>query len=69
MMGLGDSSRSIEKLMPAFDASEEPDDDPDQRSRKSLLMDLAGELIQVESVLEEQITTLGEPLSADQEPS
>ena len=63
MMGLGDSAQSIEKLIPAFDASEEPD----QSSRKSLLMELAGELIRVESVLEEQITTLGEPLLEDQE--
>lgn len=69
MMGLGESAQSIEKLMPAFDASEEPDLDPDQRSRKSLLMGLAGELIRVESVLEEQITTLGEPLLEDQESS
>ena len=69
MMGLGDSAKSIEKLMPAFEASEDPDDDPDQRSRKAMLMGLAGELIRVESVLEEQITTLGEPLPEDQEPS
>ena len=65
MMGLGDSAQSIGKLMPAFDASE----DPDQDSRKSLLMGLAGELIRVESVLEEQIATLGEPLLEDQESS
>ena len=63
MMGLGDSAQSIEKLIPAFDASEEPD----QSSRKSLLMELAGELMRVESDLEEQITTLGEPLLEDQE--
>ena len=67
MMGLGESAQSIEKLMPEFDASEDPDQDPDQRSRKSLLMGLAGELIRVESVLEEQITTLGEPLLDDQD--
>ncbi|MGB5292968.1 MAG: chemotaxis protein CheA, partial [Lysobacterales bacterium] len=69
MMGLGESAQSIEKLMPEFDASEDPDLDPDQRSRKSLLMGLAGELIRVESVLEEQITTLGEPLLEDQDAS
>jgi len=68
MMGLGDSARSIEKLMPAFDASEDPDHDPEHRSRDTLLMGLAENLIQVESVLEEQITTLGEPLAEDQEP-
>jgi chemosensory pili system protein ChpA (sensor histidine kinase/response regulator) len=62
MLGLADSARSIEKLMPAFDASEDPEADPDQRSRESLLMGLAEQLIQVESVLEEQISTLGEPL-------
>ena len=45
-----------------------PDPDSDQNSRKSLLMELAGELIRVESVLEEQIATLGEPLLEDQEP-
>ncbi len=67
MMGLGDSAMSIEKLMPTFSASEDPEQDPDQRSRESLLMELAGELIQVESVLEEQITTLGEPLLEDEE--
>ena len=68
MMGLGDSAQSIEKLIPVFVASGNPDIDPDQRSRKSLLMGLAGELIRVESVLEEQIVTLGEPLLEDQEP-
>lgn len=67
MMGLGDSALSIEKLMPAFDASENPGQDPGHRSRKTLLMELAGELIKVESVLEEQITTLGEPLLEDQD--
>jgi len=66
MMGLGDSALSIEKLMPAFDASEDPEQDSEQQSRESLLMSLAGQLIQVESVLEEQITTLGEPLPEDQ---
>ncbi len=66
MMGLADSARSIEKLMPAFDASEDPGQDPDNRSRESLLMALAQQLIQVESVLEEQISTLGEPLPEDQ---
>jgi chemosensory pili system protein ChpA (sensor histidine kinase/response regulator) len=69
MMGLGDSSQSIEKLLPAFEASEDPDHDPEHRSRKSLLMSLAGKLIQVESVLEEQIATLGEPLLENQAPS
>jgi chemosensory pili system protein ChpA (sensor histidine kinase/response regulator) len=69
MMGLGDSAQSIEKLLPTFDASEDPDHDPDHRSRNALLMELAGELIQVESVLEEQITTLGEPLQEEQEDS
>jgi len=68
MMGLADSARSIEKLMPAFDASEDPEQDPDQRSRESLLMELAEQLIQVESVLEEQVSTLGEPLPEDQSP-
>jgi len=66
MMGLGDSAQSIKKLIPVFDASEDPDHDPDHRSRESLLMELASQLIQVESVLEEQITTLGEPLPEDQ---
>ena len=69
MMGLGDSAQSIEKLMPAFDASESPDQTSDLDSRKSLLMELAGKLIQVESDLEEQIITLGEPLQEDQDPS
>lgn len=66
MMGLGDSAQSIEALMPAFEASEESATDEDQGSRESLLLSLAGQLIQVESVLEEQITTLGEPLLEDQ---
>lgn len=69
MMGLGDSARSIEHLLPAFDDSEDVDHDPGQQSRETLLMGLAGKLIQVESVLEEQIATLGEPLQEDQEPS
>jgi chemosensory pili system protein ChpA (sensor histidine kinase/response regulator) len=64
MMGLGDSAQSIETLMPAFEASAKPDSDQgtNGQSRESLLMGLAGKLIQVESVLEEQIETLGEPL-------
>ena len=66
MMGLGDSAQSIANLMSAFDASECSEDDGDSPSRKSLLMSLAEQLIQVESVLEEQITTLGEPLPEDQ---
>ncbi|HEY5777016.1 MAG TPA: response regulator, partial [Xanthomonadales bacterium] len=69
MMGLADSAQSIDKLMPAFDASEDPGLDPEQRSRQSLLMGLAAELMRVESVLEEQIATLGEPLLEDQEQS
>ncbi len=69
MMGLGDSAQSIDKLMPAFDASENPEQDPEHRSRESLLMGLAAELMRVESVLEEQIATLGEPLLEDQESS
>ena len=68
MMGLGDSAQSIEKLMLTFDASESPDENSDLNSRKSLLMEFAGKLIQVESDLEEQITTLGEPLLEDQGP-
>jgi chemosensory pili system protein ChpA (sensor histidine kinase/response regulator) len=67
MMGLGSSAQSIEELMPAFDASEDPDQDSDGRPREALLMGLAEKLIQVESVLEEQIATLGEPLLEDQE--
>ncbi len=69
MMGLNDSAQSIDKLMPAFAASEDPEQDPGQRSRETLLMGLAAELMRVESVLEEQIATLGEPLLEDQEPS
>jgi len=71
MMGLGDSAKSIETLMPAFEASESPDKDQAKngQSRDSLLMGLAQKLIQVESVLEEQIATLGEPLLDDQQPS
>lgn len=68
MMGLGDSSRSIEKLIPAFNSNDAADQGPDQNSRKAMLMSLAGELIQVESVLEEQINTLGEPLIIDDGP-
>ncbi len=69
MMGLGDSAQSIEKLMPIFDASKDVNREPGQQSRKSLLMELAAKLIQVESVLEEQIATLGEPLLEEQESS
>jgi chemosensory pili system protein ChpA (sensor histidine kinase/response regulator) len=66
MMGLGDSAQSIEKLMPEFETSEDPDHDGEHRPRETLLMGLAGKLIQVESVLEEQIATLGEPLLEEQ---
>ena len=71
MMGLGDSAKSIDTLMPAFEASESPDKGQAKngQSRDSLLMGLAEKLIQVESVLEEQIETLGEPLLEDQQPS
>ncbi len=69
MMGLGGSAQSIEKLMPAFEASESPDESEVQSSRQSLLMGLAGELIRVESDLEEQIATLGEPLTEEHEQS
>jgi chemosensory pili system protein ChpA (sensor histidine kinase/response regulator) len=69
MMGLGDSAQSIQKLIPAFEAGEGKEPESDQSSRKKLLMELAGELIRVESVLEEQITSLGEPLLEDQETS
>lgn len=68
MMGLGESAQSIDRLMPAFVASETPDHNGQEDSRKSLLMGLAGDLIRVESDLEEQITTLGEPLQDDKEP-
>jgi len=67
MMGLNDSAQSIDALMPAFAASENPELDPENRTRESLLMELAAELMRVESVLEEQIATLGEPLLEDQE--
>jgi len=71
MMGLGDSARSIDSLMPAFKENEGPDKTPSKNgtSRDSLLMGLAEKLIQVESVLEEQIATLGEPLLEDEQPS
>ena len=69
MMGLADSARSVEKLMPEFEASKAPDEGPGKPSRESLLMGLASKLIQVESVLEEQIVTLGEPLIEDQQES
>jgi len=71
MMGLGDSAKSIDTLMPAFEASEGTDkvQARNGQSRDSLLMGLAEKLIQVESVLEEQIATLGEPLLEDQQPS
>jgi len=68
MMGLGESALSIEKLIPVFGTAEDTEFGSDEHSRKSFLMSLAGELIRVESVLEEQIATLGEPLLADQEP-
>lgn len=64
MMGLSDSAQSIEDLMPVFEASGTADLETgsSDATRESLLMGLAGKLIQVESVLEEQIATLGEPL-------
>ena len=71
MMGLGDSAQSIDSLMPVFEASEDPiaAEAKNGQSRDSLLMGLAEQLIQVESVLEEQIATLGEPLLVEQQPS
>ncbi|GMR14690.1 MAG: hypothetical protein BMS9Abin30_0295 [Gammaproteobacteria bacterium] len=71
MMGLSDSAQSIDAMMPAFEASENPEADQGEngQSRDSLLMGLAEKLIQVESVLEEQIATLGEPLLEDQQPT
>ena len=70
MMGLNDSAKSIETLIPAFEAEAGSDTDQENhdQSRASLLMGLAEKLIQVESVLEEQIATLGEPLLEDQQP-
>jgi len=68
MMGLADSARSIEDLMPGFEAQDDIAGESGDQSRKSLLMDLAEKLIQVESVLEEQIATLGEPLLEDKGP-
>lgn len=75
MMGLGDTAQSIEALMPAFEASgqvreegqEGSDDGLNGTSNAELLMALAEKLLQVESVLDEQIATLGEPLLTDQD--
>ena len=71
MMGLSDSAQSIDALMPAFEASGAPDAEQGKngQSRDSLLLGLAEKLIQVESVLEEQIATLGEPLLEDEQPT
>ncbi|NOR18605.1 MAG: hypothetical protein GQ538_00780, partial [Xanthomonadales bacterium] len=62
MMGLADSARSIEGLIPGFETRDDADAESDDQSRQTLLMGLAEKLIQVESVIEEQIATLGEPL-------
>lgn len=79
MMGLGDSAESIAALMPAFEASATADNSDDQSgedgsedgpngtSNETLLMTLAEKLIQVESVVDEQIATLGEPLLTTQD--
>lgn len=71
MMGLSDSAQSIDTLMPAFEVSEDPEAEQGKngQSRDSLLMGLAEKLIRVESVLEEQIATLGEPLLEDGQPT
>ncbi len=71
MMGLSDSAQSLDALMPAFEASEESATEPEKngQSQDALLMGLAEKLIQVESVLEEQIATLGEPLQEEQQPT
>jgi chemosensory pili system protein ChpA (sensor histidine kinase/response regulator) len=68
MMGLADSARSIEGLIPGFETRDDADTDLDDQSRATLLMGLAEKLIQVESVIEEQIATLGEPLLEDNDP-
>jgi len=75
MMGLGDSAKSIAALIPTFVASASEDNqeqsDPENglngTPNESLLMTLAEELIRVESVLDEQIATLGEPLLTEQD--
>ena len=80
MMGLGDSAQSIAALMPAFVASASVDTQAipasdglqsesglNGTSNEGLLMALAEKLIQVESALDEQIATLGEPLLADED--
>jgi len=78
MMGLAASAQSIEELLPAFEASESPNKDAadetgdsdsvEGQPREILLMGLAEKLLQVESVLEEQIATLGEPLREQKDP-
>ena len=67
MMGLADSAQSIEDLMPAFEASAATGKKADGMHRDQLLIGLAEQLLQVESVLEEQIVTLGEPLGGQQD--
>ncbi|NND45585.1 MAG: response regulator [Xanthomonadales bacterium] len=58
MLGLIQSAQALEALLPEIEASSEasPED------RESALMALAGRILMIESALNEQIETLGEPL-------
>lgn len=62
MLGLHNSARELERLLPSVMESELADDE----QRESALMSLASQLLLVESALNEQIETLGEPI--DDEP-
>ena len=64
MLGLATSANALAELIPAFEASAEAD----SGEREASLMSLASRLLLVESALNEQIETLGDPLEASAEP-
>jgi chemosensory pili system protein ChpA (sensor histidine kinase/response regulator) len=62
MLGLQEPAQALGNILPAFLDSE----DGDREARESSLMSLASQLLLIESALNEQIETLGEPLSEEE---
>jgi len=64
MLGLPAASQALDDLLPEFKESEFADNE----ARESSLMSIAGQLLMIESALQEQVETLGEPLEDDSDP-
>ena len=63
MLGLQGQAKELENLLPALETSRQGD----AEQREAALMSLASQLLLVESALNEQIETLGEPLEQKEE--